>query len=206
MSSVQHRTLALAGIYQSSELVIQLAWKGAATPDALTASVGSLFRFDVDHYADVYGEPHGLTLGLETVRGVLERKPLPHAGERTRYAVNVIYLARQLNRRHEPAQRLRSGLEHAARQATMFSTTHANVLAAVADLYKETVVPLGPRIIVHGEQSILDTQEHANAIRTVLLAGIRAATLWQQARGGRWRLLLERQAILREIDSLLTPV
>jgi high frequency lysogenization protein len=59
-------------------------------------------------------------------------------------------------------------------------------------------------VIVRGERSYLANLDNASRIRALLLAGIRAAVLWRQAGGNRWRLIVGRQALLRDVEALLS--
>ena len=52
---------------------------------------------------------------------------------------------------------------------------------------------LKPRIMVAGEQNYLLNTDTAARVRTLLLAGIRAAVLWRQLGGSKWKLLLSRK-------------
>ena len=49
------------------------------------------------------------------------------------------------------------------------------------------------RILVRGEQNYLRNNDNAAKIRALLLAGIRAAVLWQQLGGSRWTLFWSRR-------------
>ena len=73
----------------------------------------------------------------------------------------------------------------------------------LAQIYLATVATLGPRIMVHGEPTLLARPENASRIRALLLAGVRAAVLWRQCGGSRLGLLLGRQRILRAARELL---
>ncbi|MCK5386557.1 MAG: DUF489 family protein, partial [Gammaproteobacteria bacterium] len=98
---------------------------------------------------------------------------------------------------------LSTGVELATRQSEHFSTTHENVIANLADLYSRTISELGPRIMVNGEQSYLETTAISNKIRTTLLAGIRSAVLWQQLGGRRWHVIFNRGKYLKIAQSFL---
>ena len=78
--------------------------------------------------------------------------------------------------------------------------------ARLAELYANTISTLGPRIMIRGDQNHLTNTENAAKMRTLLLAGIRAALLWNQAGGTRWKLLFERGKMQREADSLLKRI
>ena len=45
--------------------------------------------------------------------------------------------------------------------------------------------------------------EVANRVRTLLLAGIRSATLWRQVGGHRWQLLFQRKKLLDATRAVL---
>ena len=50
------RTLALAGLFQAARLAQTLAREGRADEPAFAASLKSLFSFDAENVAEVYGE------------------------------------------------------------------------------------------------------------------------------------------------------
>ena len=85
----------------------------------------------------------------------------------------------------------------------LFDKEHENITAALADLYTRTISDIGPKIMIQGEQTHLANPKNAAKIRTLLLAGIRAALLWRQAGGNRWKLLLERRKLQRQADAFL---
>jgi high frequency lysogenization protein len=57
--------------------------------------------------------------------------------------------------------------------------------------------------MVQGDPQYLQVGDNAARIRVLLLAGIRACVLWRQAGGNRWRLILNRQALLNEASRQL---
>ena len=98
---------------------------------------------------------------------------------------------------------VRLGLERATAQTAHFGVTHENVIAALAELYKNTISQLSPRIIVQGEQWHLENVGNADKIRGLLLAGIRAAWLWRQCGGSRLGFMLNRRKLREEALRLL---
>jgi len=52
---------------------------------------------------------------------------------------------------------------------------------------------------------VLADADTANLIRALLLAAIRAAVLWRQCGGRRWRLLLQRRDLLHAAQRLRNP-
>lgn len=202
-SSPRNRAIALAAVFQACELVSEIAWRGQAEPGAFAACLESLLRTEAEDIEAVYGGIENLQLGLKTLRAQLAGGPEGRRGELTRYAVSLLYLQRRLERNPAMIERLREGIAQAQAQREFFAPTHANMIARLAELYQQTISRIGPRIIVQGEQSLLTNSDNAAKIRSLLLAGIRAAVLWRQAGGNRWRLLFGRQSLLREAQALL---
>jgi Uncharacterized protein involved in purine metabolism len=83
-----------------------------------------------------------------------------------------------------------------------FEISHSNSLARLAELYKTTLGELNPRIMVSGEQIYLSNRHTANHIRALLLAGIRAVSLWKSQGGRTWQLLLNKKKTLKFVDSM----
>ena len=82
----------------------------------------------------------------------------------------------------------------------------ADFVAGLADVYARTISKLSPRVMVKGDPQHLSQAEVANAVRALLLAGIRSGVLWHQCGGGRLRLLLGRRGLVRAAHDLLAAV
>lgn len=200
---IHDRTLALAGIFQATELVQRVARTGMSDSAALAASIGSIFQTNAGTSAEVYGGVSGVRTGLKLMTRYLATGS--HAGdlEVLRYSIGVVQLARRLLRNPKLLNTLSEGIEQATRQAEHYSVTHANVLAALAALYERTLSTLTPRIMVNGERVYLANQDNVHKIRALLLAAVRSAVLWQQKGGSRLSLLWSRRRYLRCAEALL---
>ena len=99
---------------------------------------------------------------------------------------------------------MRAAIEQTRELLTHFEITHINVISRLADIYQRSIGRLQPQVIVRGERSYLANTDNASRIRALLLAGIRAAVLWRQAGGNRWRLIVGRQASLHDVEALLS--
>ncbi|MEE3191683.1 MAG: DUF489 family protein, partial [Pseudomonadota bacterium] len=99
---------------------------------------------------------------------------------------------------------LGQGIQQASRQAEHFSNAHPNTIAALADLYKQTLSQLSFRIRVTGNPTYLQNAGTADKVRAILLSGIRAAILWRQVGGRRWQLLFSRRRYSEICRDLLT--
>ena len=72
--------------------------------------------------------------------------------------------------------------------------------------YVDTLGTLDFRIQVRGNAQQLQAPGMAERVRAILLAGVRAAWLWQRLGGRRWHLIFMRGRILREIRDLAKSV
>ncbi len=73
----------------------------------------------------------------------------------------------------------------------------------IAQLYARTISQMSPRIVVSGKPQYLQNERTTDWIRTLLMAGIRSAMLWQQMGGGRFELMFGRKNILRDVEQFL---
>jgi len=197
-----NQTISLAGLYQSLALVQQIAWQGDRLPSGIAASLESILKIDADDFIQPYGSIQNLKLGLQSLKQTMEKRNDTRALERTRYAVNLMYLENKLHSNQQ-------GLLALGREITAIQQRYTNTMDSMNDisrelgeLYRDYISPLGPKIIVQGDPDYLKMDHHASSIRALLLAGIRAIVLWRQADGKRLSLLFGRNSILKNIESL----
>lgn len=196
----RERAIALAGIFQATALVRDVAYKGQVAEADFAVCLRSILCLDAPDVESVYGGLSGLRRGLTLLADELRT---PREMELARYTVNLLVLERKLSADRALLQRMREGIEAIAGRLDHFALTHENIVAALAELYSQTISKLTPRIMVNGDPAHLNRSENADRIRALLLAGIRSAVLWRQAGGGRLTLLLRRNALLREARRLL---
>ena len=201
MKNDRDRCIAMAGIFQATELADRIACTGMADSDALESSVYSLFQVDPETVEAVYGGLSGVRVGLNHIHSQLAGSGQRSANA-TRYAIALIHLERKLAKRKDLLGKIASGLEQAQQGLDHFPMLHTNTLARLADIYSETISTMQPRIMVKGEPLHLQNQDNVNKIRCLLLAGIRSAMLWRQCGGSRFQVLLSRKKLLREVEQL----
>lgn len=202
----QDLTLALAGIFQGTALVEQIAKTGYLQPEAFKCSIESMLDLNPPTTLDVYGGKLGnLRTGLEIMRDLLQPNSQKHR-ETLRYGLGVLHLQKKLAGRRDMLDVIASRLEQVNQQAQHFSSTHDNVIANLGTLYTETISTFRFRIQVNGDYNYLQQQRIANQIRALLLASIRSAILWRQVGGNRWQLLFNRKDIARQVDDFLRRI
>lgn len=184
------RVIALAGVFQAAALVRDLATQGRADAVAAESSLASVFRIDSDSATDAFGGMGGVRFGLEILIANLDSAQrevgIAHL------AIGILRLERKLARRRAMLGQLRTGIEAIQRQVDHLGVSHATVQSRLAELYADTLSQVTPRIVVHGNPMHLGDPRRVEQIRSLLLAGVRAAVLWRQVGGNQWRLLLRR--------------
>lgn len=202
----QDITLALAGVFQATTLVDQVAKTGNVPTDAFKSCIESVLDLNPASTLDVYGgQVENLRTGLEVMRELLRPNSQQHR-EVLRYGLGVLHLEKKLSGRRDMLNVIGSRIEQANQQAQHFSSTHDNVIANLGTLYTETLSTFRFRIQVNGDYNYLQQQRIANQIRALLLSAVRSAILWRQVGGNRWQLLFNRKDIARTVDDLLRRI
>ena len=190
---MKDRTLALAGLMQAVQLVQQLAQNGESDTKALGASIDSLFRFDADSVAEVFGGAAGIAPGLRRLASQLDGDGRDPA--LTRMAMTVLHLERRFMAHPEAADAVHAALKDVARQRDHLGPTHPTVLSRLGELYAERLSTLGPRVLVQGNPVYLGRPDVVGEVRATLLAAVRAAVLWRQLGGGYLDFLFSRRTM-----------
>ncbi len=194
MKTDRDKCIALAGVFQAAGLASRIARHGMADSDAMKSSLYSLFQVDAASVEDVYGSLSGIAGGLKTLLDQLIGKKARNI-DITRYVISLLHLEKKLSKQPAMLQQISDGINSATRQLEHYPLLHPNILAAMADLYSETISNLRPRIMIQGEPLHLQNTENVNRIRALLLSGIRSAMLWRQCGGNRFQILLGRKRL-----------
>ena len=199
MNKTAKQTLALASIFQSSSLVQQLASTGQCDSHGNKMSLNSIV-IDSDSIDEIFTSPEDLQIGFNSLKDVLEKKSIDMHNVML-YVTALINLEKKLMKKPQLLKLITAEIELINRQE-FFDINHSNSVARLAELYKNTLGSLSPTIMVRGEQIYLSNQKTANHIRALLLAGIRAVSLWKSQGGKTWHLLLNKKKTLQYIQSL----
>ena len=201
---MKDKNLALAGVFQASELVRQAACHGTWSGYAATSSLNSLFKMEAESIDDIFGGKPRMRLGVETLAAVLQGDK--HYADSLRYAVGLLQLQRKLNRSGKIQADVGDSLVKISNDGQDLDQHEREDRQAhdIAELYARTISQMTPRIVVSGKPQYLQNERTTDWIRTLLLAGIRSAMLWQQTGGGRFELMFGRKSILRDVEQFLT--
>jgi len=201
---MKERTLALAGVFQATELVRQAAQHGTWSGYAASSCLHSLFQLEADSTADIYGDVAKMRLGVETMLAVLQGDG--RYADSLRYAVGLLQIEKKFRRSGKLQEEVGMRLQDISAEGTDLEQHEREDQQAhdISELYSDTISRLSPRIVVNGRPQYLKKDRTVEWVRTLLMAGLRSATLWSQLGGGRFELMFGRKNIMREAESLLT--
>ncbi len=221
--SRQHdeQTIALAGMFQAASLVDQVANRGMVPQNSYEASIASLFVTNPKLTEDVFGGvadvPYTLSLGLRHLQDMVEKNETAQNKRIVHYVLGMIMLEKQLDKNPEVMAKVGEGIDAVAAKARYFNEsddgtaaelepvayTHRNVIAALDNLYQETISHFSFRIQVGGDPRHLQNSENAARVRALLLAGIRSTLLWRQVGGKRWHMLFFRSRLKPSLKRIM---
>jgi high frequency lysogenization protein len=200
---MKERTMALAGIFQATELVRQAANHGTWSGYAADTCLDSLLAIDADTVEEIYGDASNLRLGAETLVSVLQgdRRHVESLG----YAVSIMQLETNFRKKSDMQALIGRELQSITTIDEGLELHEIRDLQAqkIADLYTRTISTLSPRIVINGRPQHLQVDRTVNWIRTLLFAGLRSAVLWRQMGGGRFSLMFGRKKMLEQAQTLL---
>jgi len=211
-SNIQNRTIALAAIFQCVDGVVQIANTGQIDENLYNTCINSILADDAETPEDLYGGTlTNLKVGLTSMLYQLGSGQTTPDGkakdmEATRYSLGLLHLEKKLHNNPEVFRQVIEGITETQKKLEFFDKDHENITASLADIYANTISTIGPKLMVKGDQTHLANPKNAAKIRTLLLAGIRAALLWRQAGGNRWKLLLERGKLQKQADDFLSQL
>lgn len=206
MNASEQQVTALAAIVQVATLVEKLARTGDVPNKDTALLLQAIFVQSPKLFEDIYHhEQHELNTGLTNLSIILGQTATRISPDIARYTLGLLHLENKLRKQPKMLEDLGAGIQNASRQAEHFGLQHENTIGSLADLYKDTLSQLSFRIQVTGNPTYLQNSNTANKVRTLLLAGIRAAILWRQCGGRRWHLIVKRKTYISTIAKLQRP-
>jgi high frequency lysogenization protein len=199
---MQYQVMALAAMCQAAQMVQKIAQGKSVNSYDLEMMLSSLVVTDPNSPEDIYRSQADLKTGYQLVVQQLDSGP-EKSVELVKYVGGLIQLERALNSKPQQLNLLGTKIEDIKRRLAHFEITDESVVAGLADIYAEVVSPLGQRIQVFGEPSLLQQKQTQNKIRALLLVGIRAAVLWRQMGGKRRQFILSKGKLVRTAKSMI---
>lgn len=205
-TSIKDQTLALASMVQSAQLIQQLATTGSMNQPAFEASMDTLFQFDSATTLDIFGDLSALIMGFKTILEFDKRIEKSPDQVVLYYVLSMMKLASKIQKNGAISNKLLKGLEDIQLQAQQFDLSISATSHKIDLLYQDSISNLKPRIMVQGDQRYLSPSDNTSKVRTLLLSGIRAAFLWHQLGGSKWKLIFSKKQYLNQAEDYLKTV
>jgi len=196
----EQRVLALAGVCQCALLAQELARRGHAQPEPLRCALESILIVNQTDPEIALGGVQGVYAGLSDLA---RKNPDPSAVERLRYAIAMIDIQKRLRRDTTIASRLRAQLDEIRDGGTILDLNSPEGISALAEIYSTTLSLLTPKIIIRGSEQHLKDEDIVLKVRSVLLAGVRAAYLFHELGGRKWQIFTGRKKLADSASRLL---
>ena len=212
-SRQNNRTIALAGVYLALDQIQTLAWQGKTSDAHLKTLIDSLFCENPKTFIEVYGSISALEPGFLALRESLTHANDSLSMERNKYLKSLMSLSKKFNNNSLLQDQIGTTLNLISSQLTSGQLAHDGsdithpsqvVIDRIADLYRNTLSTIKPKIIIYGQANILATTDHAAAIRALLLCAVRGTQLWYQAGGSGINIVLNRSKYIQTVDYLLS--
>ncbi len=211
---MKDQTITLAAICQAAHFVQQVSRTGQIDENELAVLIRSITITSPENTLGVYGgELVNLKQGLKLLINHLGDSSNANTEEKkvkdpelTRYIISLINLERKLVKQPRQLAHLGERIDASKRQLEHYDITSETLISSFASIYSDIISPLGSRIQVTGEPSILKQTVNQHKIRAILLSGIRAAVLWRQVGGKRRNILFSRNKIVKTAQQLLNTI
>ena len=225
LSKEQHRTLALAAVFQSAQLVHIVATSGVSALDKIgkeyvDALIYGALNLRADHNPAqntllFFRSLDLLRVGLHSLERCFEtpyqpqqpqkRYPIPNnkvkQGKQTlTYTMGLLHLSAKIYKNSDFQNKISQSQQHIIRQLSFFNQDyqHATIISALAQIYSETASTLTPRIMIKGSAKAFNSPYEVNYIRALLFTGLQAAHYWRELGGSPWQLIFSKRKILKE--------
>ena len=199
--TIEDQTIALAGLYQSCQVVSKIAWNGEYSEQELTPLVNCILKIDSTKTEDIYMDISNLQTGLIYLKKQIVGDIFTRSSETRRYIASLKQLSDNLMSDDKCITRIQTLLKEMDSKAE--SMTIDEKAFELSNIYQKTLSGFEPRIIVNGENLYLTDQIHAARIRTALFAGVRSMILWQQLGGSKLKLFFLKGQFSKQINKYL---
>lgn len=203
MTNIKDQTLALASMMQSAAMIIKLANGEKINQAAFDCSLDSLFTLDAKTTDDIYGHGEGLIKGLKTLFTYLTGANKKPDQQLAYYVLSMMKLQAKMTKDSQMIDKIQKGISDIHHHAVDFDMSQTAKIHQIDGLYQKTISLIKPRIMVQGDQFYLSNSDTTSKVRALLFAGIRAAVLWHQKGGSRFKLIIYRKKYIQQVTRLL---
>ena len=224
LSQRQNRVLALAGVFQATQLTHMTAMTGQQSigesgnfyfEQLIKASLNIRPSTNCCHQTlDFFNQLADISLGLKTLEGSIiqpfsntpkSRIPKISAAKLPMtYAMALLQLEKKVYQNPAYVDIIEKSQQKILKQLSFFDNNylHPSILANLAQTYVDTAGQINPRILVRGNAEAFKDSQHTNRIRASLFTGLQMAHLWRQLGGSSWNMVFRKRTLLKDIQDL----
>ena len=202
--NVNEQTIALAGLYQSCQVVSNIAWNGEYKEKDIIPLINCIMQIDSANTENIYIDVSKLHTGLIFFRKQIAGDIFSRSSETRRYIASLKQLVDNLMSDENCINKIQMLLKELNLKSDTINID--DKVTELSSIYQKTLSNFEPRIVVNGENKYLTNNINASRIRTALFAGVRSIILWRQLGGSRLKLLLFKGKYSKQIDSYLDSI
>ena len=224
LNTRQNRSLALAAVFQSTQLTHMTAMAGQH-------SIGESGNFYLEQLIkaslnirpsanqscqtlDFFNQLSDLSLGLKTLEDSINQPFNPSPKSRLpklsntklpmSYAMALLQLEKKVYSNPKFVEIIEQSQQKILKQLSFFDHNyiHPSNIANLAQNYVDTAGQINPRIMVRGNAEAFKDSSHTNRIRASLFTGLQMAHLWRQLGGSSWGMIFNKRKLLKDIQDL----
>jgi high frequency lysogenization protein len=221
----QNRALALAGVFQATQLTHMTALGGRQS-----MGESGLFYFEKliqaslnirpthdnsSNTLDFFHQLSDVSLGLKSFEQCLTQPfssaPKSRLPKLTNnklpmgYAMALLHLEKKVYANPQFVKIIEQSQQKILKQLSFFdhNYSHPSIIANLAQTYVETAGSINPRIMVRGNATAFKDAAHTNRIRASLFTGLQMAHLWRELGGSSWDFIFfGKRKLVRDIQDL----
>lgn len=224
LNTRQNKALALAGVFQATQLTHMTALTGYQ-------SIGESGNFYFEQLIkaslnirpsgkcycqtlDLFNQLADISLGLKTLESSItqpfnsaptSRLPkLANTKLPMSYAMALLQLEKKVYSNPKFVEIIEQSQQKILKQLSFFDNNylHPSILANLAQTYIDTAGQINPRIMVRGNAEAFKDSAHTNRIRASLFTGLQMTHLWRQLGGSSLGMFFSKRKLLQDIQDL----
>ena len=220
----QNKPLALAGVFQATQLTHLTAMSGRqGIGESSCFYLEQLIKASLNirpngngavQTLDFFHQLSDISLGLKVMESSItqpfstspkSRIPkLANAKLPMSYAMSLLALEKKVYSNPKYVEIIENAQQKILKQLSFFDHNylHPSIIANLAQTYVDTAGQINPRIMVRGNAEAFKDSAHTNRIRASLFTGLQMAHLWRQLGGSSWGMVFSKRKLLRDIQDL----
>lgn len=211
---IHNKTVAIAALFQVAFQIKNIARSGSVLSNAIAPLMRAIVITDPDTVADIYKD-QDVKPGLNHMLACFLPKEALNAknAEALKIVYDIIDLSIAIRKQGTINERLSNEIDTLRRDVLNKYPNYENsepsiimdydIIQMYAKLYVKLISPNFPVLKISGDVEYLSRLEFQAIIRALLLAGIRAYTLFEQLGGSRTFLLLKHKEMISCAQGIL---